>query len=208
MNYINQIAYHLQRRDEVPNQELARKLAEEENIEGIKEIASYLKDKNKSIASDCLKVMYEIGYINPNLLIPYAEELIGFLKSKNNRMVWGGMIAIANLAKVIPERIIQELDSILEIIETGSVITNVWGVYTVINLADNGYYDKLKDTLFKLQEQCRNVDYPKRAESMADVIAVNDKAEFIQLLENRLVHLTKAGALRTQKVIKKMSLML
>ena len=39
MSYINQIAYNMDRRYEVLNQELAWKLAEENNHEGIKEIA-------------------------------------------------------------------------------------------------------------------------------------------------------------------------
>lgn len=202
MEYINQISYHLGRKDEVPNQDLAKQLANEENIQGIAEIAGYLSDKNKSIASDCLKVMYEIGYIKPSLLIPYTDELIEFIHSKNNRMVWGAMIGLSSLAKVIPERIFKEKTLILEKIETGTVITNVWGVYTIINLANHGYYDELRQTLFMLQEECRNVDFAKRAESMQDVIDVSDIGEYITLLEARANELSKAANKRLQKVIK------
>ncbi len=55
MVYIDKIAYNLNRRDEAPNQELAKELVESNNIEGFDEIASYLYEKNKSVASDCLK---------------------------------------------------------------------------------------------------------------------------------------------------------
>ena len=45
MGYIDLIAFSLGRRDEVPNQELARKLADQKNEAGIKEIAGHLFDK-------------------------------------------------------------------------------------------------------------------------------------------------------------------
>ena len=39
MSVLNKIAYFQNRRDEVPNQELARQLAEKKNKKGIQEIA-------------------------------------------------------------------------------------------------------------------------------------------------------------------------
>ncbi len=45
MVYIDKIAYNLNRRDEAPNQELAKELVESNNIEGFDEIASYLYEK-------------------------------------------------------------------------------------------------------------------------------------------------------------------
>jgi hypothetical protein len=65
MSVINQIAFYSGRRDEVPNQELAKKLAETRDREGLREIAAHLMDKNPSIQSDCLKVLYETGYLEP-----------------------------------------------------------------------------------------------------------------------------------------------
>lgn len=75
MRYIEKIAYHLNRRDEVPNQELAKLLVEKESVEGFDEMASYLYDKNKSVASDCLKVLYEAGYLKPELVSKYVPVL-------------------------------------------------------------------------------------------------------------------------------------
>lgn len=205
MKYINQIAYNLDRRDEEPNQELARTLAEENNHEGIKEIAGYLHDKNKSIQSDCLKVLYEIGYIKPNLIAEYLDEFIYFLNSKNNRMVWGSMIALANLAEVVPEKIYKVKELIFENIKTGSVITNVWGVYTIINLskADKKYYDELKPMLFKLQKECRPIDFAKRSEAMIEAIHEQDLKAYIEILKNEKENLSNAGAKRVEKVIRK-----
>ena len=47
------------RRDEVPNQELAKELAAKKDRKGIREIADNLWNKNAQIQSDCLKVLYE-----------------------------------------------------------------------------------------------------------------------------------------------------
>ena len=208
MSYINEIAYHLGIRSEVPNQILAKKLAEENNKEGIKEIASYLYDKNKSVASDCLKVLYETGYIKPELIAPYLDEYIKLLSSKQNRMVWGAMIAVACCANVVPGEVLEHKDLIMEKIETGTVITNVWGVKTLINIAkaDEGGYKELKDHLFELQKSCRPVDFAKRAEDMRGAVRKKDIPEYIDILEIGKAALSAAGAKRTDSVIKKLRL--
>ena len=89
LSVLEKIAFYRNRRDEVPNQELARELAVTENRDGIIEIAQNLWQKNKSVQSDCLKVLYAIGYINSNLISGYVDEFLNLLKSKTNRMVWG-----------------------------------------------------------------------------------------------------------------------
>ncbi len=82
MPAMDKIAYKLGRRDEVPNQQLARALAQAKDKRGIREIAGGLRDKNKSIRSDCLKVLYEIGYLNPGLIVDYVDD---FLKLVGDR---------------------------------------------------------------------------------------------------------------------------
>ena len=198
MTYIEKIAYHLDRRDEVPNQELAALLAEEENQAGIAEIAGYLHDKNKSIQSDCLKVLYEIGYITPQLITKYSHSFIEQLESKNNRMVWGSMIALSTIAELVPEDIWPQREKIKGLIETGTVITNVWGVKTLINLSKAGerYYSVLVDDLFRLQKECRNVDFAKRAEEMEPAIQRGDRAVYREILEERLSSLSKSAQAR------------
>ena len=205
MGYIDLIAYNLGRRSEVPNQVLARKLAEEKNEAGIKEIAGYLYDKNQSVASDCIKVMYEAGYIDANLIVPYAGDFIKLLGSGNNRMVWGAMIAIANVAYAAPEKVYPHRELILEKIKTGTVITNVWGVKAYINMAKpDKYYEELKPVIFKLQAGCRPVDFAKRAEYMMGSVRVKDIAQYIEILEGGKKSLSAAGAKRTDRVIKKL----
>lgn len=206
MSYINQIGYHLGRRDEVPNQELGRLLSDKEDLEGIREIASYLFDKNKSIASDCLKVLYELSYHKPHLIVDYYEDFITLLNSKNNRMVWGAMIAIASIAKVEPDMVYKDHALMTEKIETGTLITHVSGVMALIHMATESedVYDQIKDQLFKLQADCRPIDFAKRAERMMESVRADDIDEYVDILSSNLDKLSKAGQKRTEKVIKQL----
>ncbi|MEQ8155236.1 MAG: hypothetical protein ABRQ25_10190 [Clostridiaceae bacterium] len=94
MSVLNRIACMQDRKDEVPNQELARELVENNNISGVKEIAENLFNKDKNIQSDCIKVLYEVAYIKPEMISQYAGDFIKLLKSRNNRMVWGSMLKV------------------------------------------------------------------------------------------------------------------
>ena len=59
MSTLPRIAYYQNRRDEVPNQELAKELAAKKDRQGIQEIAANLWSEYSQIQSDCLKVLYE-----------------------------------------------------------------------------------------------------------------------------------------------------
>ena len=207
MTYIERIAYYLGRRNEIPNQELAAILANDGNQVGVDEIAGYLNDSNKSIQSDCIKVLYEVGYIAPQLISKYTDIFIDLLDSKNNRMVWGAMIALSTIAEIVPEKIWPHREKIFHLVETGTVITNVSGVKTLINMAKAGdpYYSDLIDTLLDLQKTCRDIDFAKRAEDMRPVIGPKYKDAFRRILEQRMPGLSKAAQKRLARVIRDLS---
>ncbi len=113
MSALNKIAFYQNRRDDVPNQQLAKELAQTENKSGIAELASNLQNKNKNVQSDCLKVLYEIGYLKPELIADCVSDFLGLLKSKNNRLVWGSMIALATIADKKPKEIYDNLEDVI-----------------------------------------------------------------------------------------------
>jgi len=94
MSVLDKLSVSLGVRNNKPNQILAKEIAEKNDKEAIKELVENLNNKNKRIASDCIKVLYEIGYINPKLIAGYVNNFIDLLSHKNNRLVWGGMIAL------------------------------------------------------------------------------------------------------------------
>ena len=65
MSVLYKITFLQNRRDELPNQELAQALAQSRNQADIREIAENLWNKEPAVQSDCLKVVYELGYLAP-----------------------------------------------------------------------------------------------------------------------------------------------
>lgn len=65
MSILPKLASSLGRRDEVPNQELAKQLVKSKDKKAIVELVENLSKKDKNIQSDCIKVLYEIGEQQP-----------------------------------------------------------------------------------------------------------------------------------------------
>jgi hypothetical protein len=202
MSVLERIAYYENRRDEAPNQELAHELAQMWDREGIKEIAENLRHKNKSVRSDCLKVLYEIGYINPALIADYTTDLLGLLKSKDNRMVWGAMIGLATVAPLKPHEIWVEIDNVIAAVDHGTLITLVWGVRTLaaVASADRQYSERIFPMLTDILRTCIPRDVPTHAQSMLPAIDDSNREAFLGILEERRSELTPAQLSRLRKV--------
>jgi hypothetical protein len=204
MSVLEKIAYFQNRRDEVPNQELAKELALSKDTQGVQEIADNLKNKNKDIQSDCLKVLYELGFLQPDLVASYVKDFLVLLKSKNNRLVWGAMIALSTIADINPQEIGESVEDIQRTMEAGSVITVDNGVKILASLAE-----KLPDqgkTIFQYLinhlNTCRPKEIPQHAEKILLAVNANNKGEFIEVLEKRMDLLSAAQLTRIKKVIK------
>jgi len=75
MLVLNRIACLQGVRNEIPNQVLAKDLAVTKNTAGIREIAENLFNRDKNIQNDCIKVLYAVGYINPELIISSKRSI-------------------------------------------------------------------------------------------------------------------------------------
>jgi|LGOV01.1.fsa_nt_gb hypothetical protein len=167
---------------------------------------SYLNDKNTSISSDCIKVLYEAAYIKPELIVEYWSLFIEFLNSKSNRMVWGAMIALSQITPLLPKEIYEHLDLIINKINMGTVITSVQGVNVLAKLtAVQEYYDEVMPILLELLKNTRSVDFPKRAEIISTTLMHKDYESFLEIIYNKEPELSNAGIKRLKKVIKIMN---
>jgi len=204
MSVIDKLACSLGRRDEVPNQELARGLAAKKDKKGIREVAEHLWDKDVNVANDCIKVLYEIGYINPTLATPYADEFIKLLKSRHNRLVWGGMLALGTVARLCPDEVFEHLDDVKKAMNGGSVITKDNGVKVLADTASaNDKYNKaIFPYLLKHLSSCRPKDVPQHSEKTLPAVNASNKADFINVLEKRMEDLSGSGLARVKKIIK------
>ena len=204
MSALHRIAYYQERRDEVPNQELARELAARKDRKGIREIADNLWNKNSQIQSDCLKVLYEIGYLQPELIAPYTEDFLKLLHSRNNRQVWGAMIALSTVADLRADVIYPHVAEIKQVMDQGSVITKDNGVRVLALVAAQkaAYSKNIFPVLLHHLETCRPKDVPQHAEKMAVAVNARNAKQFVVVLEKRLVDLSGSQATRVRKVIK------
>lgn len=207
MSVLDQLASSLGRRDEVPNQELARKLAAAKDKKGIRELAENLWNRDKNIQSDCIKVLYEIGGIEPKLIADYADEFVKCLRSKNNRLVWGGMTALAEVAKAKPDAVFKHLDELKKAKETGSVITvdNAISALAYTAAANDKYNNAIFPYLLKHLAGCRPKEVPQHTEKTMPAVNASNKADFIKVLEKRIEDLSGSGLSRLKKVIKRVS---
>ena len=202
MSTLDKIAFSQNRHDEVPNQILARELAETKNKDGIREIVENLGNKNKNVRSDCLKVLYEIGYLDPGLISDYGNDFLKLLKSKDNRMVWGAMIGLATIAGRHPKEIWEQIDDVIYITESGTVITLVWGMRALARVAaaDENYKEKIFPFLLKQIRVCIPRDVPTHTESILCAVDQKNKGELLSILEARRAELTPAQLTRLKKV--------
>ena len=205
---IKKLATSLGRKDDVPNQELAREIVLKNDKKAINELIKVLSEsKDKKIQSDCIKTLYEIGYLKPELIADNYKFFIKLLKHKNNRLVWGAMIALKLIAKLKPKEIFENLPVILEVTEKGSVISNDNGVGILINLMKKPeLYDEVFPLLMEQLKICVPKQLPMYAERALSVLKEKDKNEFLVLLNERIKELKKESQInRIKKVIRKLN---
>jgi hypothetical protein len=209
MSVLNRLATSLGHRDEIPNQELARDLAARKDSQAIQELAENLRNKSKNIQADCIKVLYEIGSIEPKLIADYAEDFVKLIRSKNNRLVWGGMTALAEVAKAKPDVVFQYLDEIKKAKETGSVITvdNAISVLAYTAAATDKYNKAIFPYLLTHLSTCRPKEVPQHAEKTLPAVNSANKADFIKVLEKRVEDLSGSGLTRIKKVVKQANIL-
>ncbi len=188
-----------------PNKKLACSIAESGNSEAVKELVENLKNKNKTIQSDCIDTLYEVGYRNPELIADYFDEFLQLLKSKNNRLVWGGMIALATIADLKHKELFNVLDIIMQTVDNGSVITIDNGVNILIKLTKYpNYFNTTNPLLMEQLLKCPIKQLPMYSERAVECITEKNKMEFIHILENRFSECERESqSKRLDKVLKK-----
>lgn len=206
MSIVNELASQLNRNDEQPNIELAHKLANEENHAAIEEIIENINNKDKKIQYDCMKVAYEIEQVNPVLISKYANKFIQLLKSRNNRLVWGAMSALATIADEASEILMADVDTIKNAVKHGSVITVDKGVLTLAKLASvsKENNEEIFPYLLHHLENCRPKEIPQHSESTLLAVTDDNKAAFLNVLRKRETYLTAPQLKRVVKIYKEL----
>ena len=199
---IELLACRLGRNDEIPNIELAEKLCGSEDKNGICEIVGGLGSGDQAVASDCIKVLYEIGQRKPELIADFADDFITALSDKNNRIVWGSMTALAYVTQANPEPVYRRLPEIIAAYKKGSVITidNSISVFAQLCKANTDYQTQIFPILLDHLKNCRAKEIPQHAERMSVCIDSGNREAFLKALEARAGELSESQSKRIKKL--------
>lgn len=207
MSILDKLACSLNRSDEVPNQELARELVAANDLDGIREVARNLWNTKTAVRSDCIKVMYEIGALKPELIAEYAPDFVKLIHSRENRMVWGAMYALAAVARLKADELYPYVPAIIKVMHQGSVITIDNGVKTLAGIAAHNarYQKEIVPYLLQHLRTCRTKEVPQHAESTRIAISCEFIDPYRQILLERMQDMTPPQAQRIKKILKSLA---
>ena len=207
MSVIDKLASSLGRRDEVPNQILAKQIANKNDKKAIKELIDHLHNGKKDIQFDCIKTLYEIGAQKPKLIADYAKDFIILLDNKNNRLQWGAMTALSAITPENPGAIYKALDKIIDTADKGTVITKDHCVKILAALAViKKYHDMAVELLMDQILRAPENQMPTYAETTAPFITEKYIEQFLHILTIRLKDIvSETKSKRVEKVIKKLN---
>lgn len=205
MTALDKLATALNRRDEVPNQELAQRVVDAGDHKAVKELVDNLSHKDKNISSDCIKVLYEIGYRRPELIAKYYNEFGKLLDSKHNRLVWGAMTALDTIVMKEPKGVYSMLACILATADKGSVITKDHAVGILVKLASlRKYAGDCWPLLMEELIKSPNNQFPMYAEMSLAAVDETNKKRFEDVMMERMEGLEKESQKRrVLKVLKR-----
>ncbi len=158
----------------------------------VRELVKNLTNNDKNIQSDCIKALYEIGESEPALIAPHYREFGKLLDSKNNRLVWGAMIALDSITTKEPKGIHSLLAKILNVADSGSVITRDHAVGILVKLWTLKQY--AAECLPLLIEQlltCPDNQFPMYAEMSLAVVTERNRKALQNVIKRRLEGLEK-----------------
>ncbi|MGJ1205103.1 hypothetical protein [Sphingobacterium lactis] len=200
------LASTLGRRDEEPNIILAREIVQSNDQQSIADLIQLIQSKHKELQNDSIKVLYEIGELQPALLQPYIAEFLLGLKSKNNRLQWGSMTALRTISAVYGKEIFCYIPELSLAVADGSVITRDNFIGILNNLFT---FPEHRDIIFPLLleqlQHCPSNQLPMYAEAVLPKIDKNEAPSLRSLLAQRLDEFDKESKRkRLERVIKKL----
>jgi hypothetical protein len=119
-------------------------------------------------------------------------------------MVWGSMIALSTIAEIKADEIFKHYEEIKQTMKKGSVITvdNGVKILAIIAASSDGRGKKIFPYLLNHLETCRPKEVPQHAEKTAVAVDAKNKKKFVEVLERRLIDMSRSQAARVKKVIK------
>lgn len=197
----NLLASSLGERGEAANIALAEQIAASGDAAAVAELIGLLRSGNKGVQSDSIKVLYEIGERLPHMIADETETFLALLASRNNRLVWGAMTALAAIVRVRPEAVAPALDTIAGAARDGSVIARDQAVRIFAALGtDDRHPEAWRQLLIQLRS-CPPNQLPMYAELALPAVSAERAGTFADVLAVRLGDVAGAKRRRVEKVL-------
>ena len=205
MSLVDKLLSSSGKRSKIENKSLAKEIADNTDRKSIQGLIELLDKKGRNIQSDTIEVLYETGYLKPELIADHYKIFVELLSNKNNRLVWGAMIALSSISKIMPGVIFKALPDISKAVDKGSVITKDAGVAVYANLATvKRQKEKVLPMLFDELKKCPDKQVAQYAEKSCIAIDIESKEAFLKVITSRLRNLEKQSQIkRVKKVIKR-----
>lgn len=204
---LEKVGFFMNCQGEEANIALAEELCRNNDKEGIEEIVASLNHKDKRVANDCIKVLYEIGERKPELIANYWEVFVTLLSSKENRLVWGAMTALASMAQIKADLLYPYVNKIVRAMNQGSVITVDQSVTVLAKISGKNetYSRQIVPILMDHIRHCRPKELAQHAQRMEICINQRNAEEFFEIIDQRRGDVSDAAAKRLVRLKKRLS---
>ena len=206
MTVLDKLAGALDRRDEGPNVDLAEDIVARRDMTAIAELAQALRSGPARQANDAIKVLYEVGARDPQLIAAQCPVFLEALRSSNNRQVWGAMTAIDAVAERRADALVAELPAIIAAADRGSVIAKDHCNSILVKLARAGHAEKAVPILVERLRTAAPNQFPTYAEAIAPVLTPTARPGFLAVLKERLGKISQdSKRKRVEKLLAKLN---
>ncbi|MGB3335721.1 MAG: hypothetical protein WBA73_00935 [Devosia sp.] len=206
MTVLEKLSGAMDRRDEAPNVALAEAIAASGDLAAVAELADAVRSGPVRQANDAIKVLYEIGARNPELIAAQCPVFVEALRSSNNRKVWGAMTAIDSVVERRAATLVAELPAIIAAADKGSVIAKDHCNSILVKLARAGYGDLAVPILVERLRTAAPNKFPTYAEEIAPVLTPETQPGFLAVLRERVGGMLQASKRRrVEKVMAKLN---
>jgi len=185
------LASSLNRRDQQPNIELAREidrqLSENPDHDLVHELLQIARSGRKAARYDAVKVIYELGRMNPLHVTPFAEQIITLANTRDSRMIWAILQVLNILCDFEPALLMNNLNQLLAATDRSSVIAsdNMMKILAKLNNIEDFSQTITPILLQRLTYSAPN-QFPTYAELAAATIPGKNREQLLRIIDKRL----------------------
>jgi HEAT repeat protein len=114
---------------------LTKNIMEDKNL--FSQLVNLLKTGSDVEKGTCADVMKHVTAENPEIAVPYIDDLIDFINYKAPRVKWGVPESIGNISKKHPEKVVKAIQKLLLNTKDDSTVVRWCAAYALTEIAKN-----------------------------------------------------------------------